>query len=100
MPVRKKVSDSQLYPPIYALLESIQEKRRSDNVSPAPIRRAKQDFRSPEVRRSKKLGRRFYQRPAVELAPDLLGKILVRQLRGRRAGTYRMRIVETEAYVG
>jgi len=45
----------------------------------------------------KKLNRAFYQRPALELAPDLLGKILVHRL-GKRQ--YRARIVETEAYVG
>jgi DNA-3-methyladenine glycosylase len=44
-----------------------------------------------------KLGRRFYQRPAIELAPDLLGKILVRRVRRKE---YRVRLVETEAYVG
>jgi DNA-3-methyladenine glycosylase len=45
----------------------------------------------------KKLNRRFYERPAIELAPDLLGKILVHRRRGRKL---RARIVETEAYVG
>lgn len=70
-------------------------------MSPVPIGRAKQDFRSPrKLAGLKKLNRRFYRRPAIELAPDLLGKILVRQVCGRRARTYRMRIVETEAYVG
>jgi len=50
------------------------------------------------LRRSgKKLNRAFYERPAIELAPDLLGKILVHRRRGRRL---RARIVETEAYVG
>jgi len=45
----------------------------------------------------KKLGRRFFVRPAIDLAPELIGKILVRRLRGRAR---RVRIVETEAYVG
>ncbi|HEV3118528.1 MAG TPA: DNA-3-methyladenine glycosylase [Gemmataceae bacterium] len=49
------------------------------------------------ARKLKKLGRRFYERPAIELASDLLGKILVRRL-GKR--TLRARLVETEAYVG
>ena len=45
----------------------------------------------------KKLTRSFYERPAAEVAPDLIGKILVRRTRGRM---YRARIVEAEAYVG
>lgn len=47
--------------------------------------------------RPKKLGRRFYARPAIELAPALLGTILVHRL---PQGVLRARIVETEAYVG
>src|SRR5438552_17228932 len=43
------------------------------------------------------LDRSFYVRDAIDLAPDLIGKVLVRRFRGR---TYRARIVETEAYVG
>jgi DNA-3-methyladenine glycosylase len=45
----------------------------------------------------KKLTRSFYRRPALELAPDLIGKILVHRVRGKE---YRARIVEAEAYVG
>jgi DNA-3-methyladenine glycosylase len=45
----------------------------------------------------RKLSRSFYERPAIELAPDLVGKILVHRVRGKE---YRARIVETEAYVG
>ncbi len=43
------------------------------------------------------LGREFYQRSAVEVAKDLLGKYLVRRTRG---GVMRGKIVETEAYDG
>ena len=44
-----------------------------------------------------KLSRSFYSRSALEVASDLLGKVLVRRLENRvLAG----RIVETEAYVG
>ena len=44
-----------------------------------------------------KLDRPFYNRPAVEVAPDLIGKTLVHVV-GRK--TLRARITETEAYVG
>jgi DNA-3-methyladenine glycosylase len=40
---------------------------------------------------------KFYRCPAEELAPALLGTILVRRVKGK---TFRVRIVETEAYVG
>jgi len=45
----------------------------------------------------KKLRHAFFERPAIDLARDLLGTILVRRVRGKE---YRARIVETEAYVG
>ena len=44
-----------------------------------------------------KLDHAFFAKPAVELACDLIGKILVRTTKGK---SYRARIVETEAYVG
>ena len=45
----------------------------------------------------KKLGRSFFQQPAIELAKEMLGVIMVR----RNEGTLRRaRIVETEAYLG
>jgi DNA-3-methyladenine glycosylase len=45
----------------------------------------------------KKLGLSFYNRPAEDLARDLIGTVLVRRVRGREL---RAQIVETEAYVG
>jgi DNA-3-methyladenine glycosylase len=39
----------------------------------------------------------FYRRPAEEVAPDLIGRLLVRQLGRRRLV---LRLVETEAYLG
>jgi DNA-3-methyladenine glycosylase len=45
----------------------------------------------------KRLRRPFYARPALEVAPELLGKLLVRKIGGsERIG----RIVEVEAYMG
>ncbi|RJO60076.1 DNA-3-methyladenine glycosylase [candidate division WS5 bacterium] len=44
-----------------------------------------------------KLNRTFFERPATEVAPDLLGKILVRKTKN---GIISGKIVETEAYVG
>jgi DNA-3-methyladenine glycosylase len=44
-----------------------------------------------------KLERQFYCRPTLEVAESLLGKVLVRRLRGRNLAG---KIVETEAYVG
>lgn len=41
------------------------------------------------------LSRRFYARPALEVAPDLIGRLVVREIRGRLLVG---RIVEAEAY--
>jgi DNA-3-methyladenine glycosylase len=43
------------------------------------------------------LDRSFYQRPTLEVAKNLLGKVLVRRLNGKDLAG---KIVETEAYVG
>jgi DNA-3-methyladenine glycosylase len=48
-------------------------------------------------RRFPKLTRAFYRRPAIEVAPDLIGKIIVRRMDDQE---FRARIVETEAYIG
>jgi DNA-3-methyladenine glycosylase len=45
----------------------------------------------------RKLRRSFYARPAIEVAPDLIGKILVHRVDN---ALRRARIVETEAYIG
>ncbi len=45
----------------------------------------------------RKLRRAFFARPAIDVAQDLIGKILVHRLGDEE---FRARIVETEAYVG
>ncbi|MDB5357031.1 MAG: DNA-3-methyladenine glycosylase [Phycisphaerales bacterium] len=45
----------------------------------------------------RKLGHSFFKQQAIDLAPALIGKILVRRAEGKE---YRARIVETEAYLG
>lgn len=45
----------------------------------------------------KKLPRSFFRRPAAELAPALLGKILVHHIHGE---TFHARVAGTEAYLG
>jgi len=51
----------------------------------------------PRRPRGRRLRRAFYRIPAIELAPALLGKVLVHRVGGRELAA---RIVETEAYVG
>jgi DNA-3-methyladenine glycosylase len=51
----------------------------------------------PRRPRGARLRRAFYRRPASELAPALLGKVLVHRIGGQQ---FAARIVETEAYVG
>ncbi len=51
---------------------------------------------SSKLRRTK-LAREFYAQTAIEVAQQLVGKVLVRQSRGAEL---RARIVETEAYLG
>lgn len=45
----------------------------------------------------RKLGRSFYDRPAIEVAPDLIGAVIIHHVDSQ---VLRARIVETEAYVG
>ncbi len=45
----------------------------------------------------RKLSQSFFDRPADEVAPDLLGKILCVHSRNKK---FRVRILETEAYLG
>ena len=47
--------------------------------------------------RTRALERRFYERPAPEVARDLLGKIIIHKIDGQALAG---RIVETEAYLG
>src|SRR2546421_10081742 len=47
--------------------------------------------------RLRKLGPAFYRRPATDVAREMIGTILVRQIGEER---FRARIVETEAYLG
>jgi DNA-3-methyladenine glycosylase len=47
--------------------------------------------------RTRKLTQSFFQRPAADVARELIGKILVRRLRGK---LLRARLIETEAYLG
>jgi DNA-3-methyladenine glycosylase len=56
-------------------------------------------MRCPEEpkRSPRKLSHSFYRRPAIELAPALIGTVLVHHAAD---GIFRARIVETEAYVG
>lgn len=49
------------------------------------------------MRENQKLPREFYTRDTVEVARDVLGKVLVHQCEGLE---YRGRIVEVEAYLG
>ena len=49
------------------------------------------------IRPMPKLRHDFYARPAIDVARELVGAVLVRDLGGQ---TLRARIVETEAYVG
>jgi len=44
-----------------------------------------------------KLDRSFYERPTLQVASDLIGKVLVRRLNGRSLAG---KIIETEAYIG
>ena len=56
-----------------------------------------------QVRPCEPLPVEFFRRPADELAPDLLGRYLIRTLPARNGGRSRrliLRIVETEAYLG
>lgn len=51
----------------------------------------------PDAHRLRPLPRSFYRRETEEVARDLLGRYLVRQLNGERLV---LRLVETEAYLG
>jgi len=50
------------------------------------------------ARRVSRLGRNFFERDVLEVAPDLIGRVLVRQFED--GSEFRARIVEMEAYRG
>jgi DNA-3-methyladenine glycosylase len=62
--------------------------------SPSDIRNPPSKIPMPSL---KKLPRSFYSRSTLQVAQDLIGKVLVRDFDGRRLSG---KIVETEAYVG
>lgn len=49
----------------------------------------------PLKNKTKRLGRRYFVKPATELAPDLIGKLLCRRT---PEGVQKLRIMETECY--
>ena len=49
----------------------------------------------PLKNKTKRLGRRYFEKPATELAPDLIGKLLCRRT---PEGVMKLRIMETECY--
>ncbi len=55
-----------------------------------------QSVSSPDLSQTR-LGARFFEQPAVEVAKQLLGVIMNRRLGGQ---ILRARIIETEAYLG
>ena len=51
------------------------------------------------MKKSKVLGASFFNRPTVQVAQELIGKLLCRRVAGS-SGFIQMRICETEAYDG
>jgi DNA-3-methyladenine glycosylase len=49
------------------------------------------------VRKTKRLTRKFFERPTLKVARELLGKVIVRRIGKQKIS---MRITETEAYIG
>lgn len=49
----------------------------------------------PLKNKTKRLGRRYFEKPATEIAPDLIGKLLCRRT---PEGVMKLRIMETECY--
>jgi DNA-3-methyladenine glycosylase len=61
-----------------------------------PTERASEQLRKPRPSGAR-LGRQFFERPAPQVAKDLIGKFIVRNYRGRLMTSM---IIETEAYRG
>lgn len=49
------------------------------------------------VRKAKRLTRKFFERPTLRVARELLGKVIVRRIGKHKIS---VRIIETEAYIG
>ena len=75
------------------LLEDLARRLFGDSTSPSPSLQRRGKFEA----HSNPLPRKFYERPTLIVAKDLLGKVLVKQT---PSGIIQTTIVDVEAYVG